>query len=108
MADDEVDMLLSDAIAVPALPIALAAGDDVSQPDLARNQVAISHKRRQDAKERGLVLCEQVASRPVGAALWRRAPNLPPFSGAGEIFHDDHFQSSFDTTMNSKTPATSG
>ena len=35
VTDDEVDMLLSDAIAVTALPIALATGDDVCQADFA-------------------------------------------------------------------------
>ena len=67
--DNEIHMLLRDAVGVATLPIAVSTRNNVGKTNLARNQIAISHDLREDTEKRGLVHGEQETSRPEDATL---------------------------------------
>jgi len=45
MRDDEINVLLRDAVGVAASPVAFGTRDKVREPDLARNQIMMPDDR---------------------------------------------------------------
>jgi len=106
--DNEVNMLLRDAVGMAAAPIAVRTGNNVRKTDLARNQISIRHDRSEDAKKRGLVPGQQETSRLENVTFWMSARKFSAFARAEAISHDDHFQSSLDNTTKNNTVTRSG
>jgi len=106
--DNEVNVLLRDAVGMAAAPIAVGTGNNVRKTDLARNQIAIRHDRSEDAKKRGLVPGQQKTSRLENASLWTPARKFSAFARTDPMTHDDHFQSSLDNATKNNTVARSG
>ena len=63
MRDDEINVLLRDAVGVAASPVAFGARDNVREPDLARNQIMMPDDHRKDVEKRGLVPGQQEGAR---------------------------------------------
>ena len=106
--DDKVDMLLGNAVCISLFPIAVRASDNIGEPDLARNAIAMCDDRREDLEKRGLIPGQQETSRRECPTCCRPAANTPAPALAETIVHDDHFQSSLDMAIKSNTVAKSG
>ena len=53
MRDDEINVLLRDAIGVAASPVAFGARDKVREPDLARNQIMMTRPTKVLLRKKG-------------------------------------------------------
>lgn len=106
--DDKVDVLLGNSVCIPPFPIAVGASDNIGEPDLARNAIAMCDDGREDLEKRGLIPGQQETSRRECPTCCRPAANTPAPALAKTIVHDDHFQSSLDMAMRSNTVAKSG
>ena len=67
--DNEINMLLCNAVGVAAPPIAFGAGDNVRKTHLARNQIAIPHDHCKDTEKCGLVSGQQETARLENASV---------------------------------------
>ena len=65
--ENEVDVLLADAISMTSLPIAIVARDDIGKPNLARNLITIEDEFFQHKEKSSLILREQEVSGPKNA-----------------------------------------
>jgi hypothetical protein len=92
-ADDEIDMLLGNAVRVTAFPIAVATSDDVGKPNLARDHVATPYDGSQNAKERNLIFRQQEMSRLEDSTLRRTTSDFSPSACAEAPSHSDDTQS---------------
>ena len=64
MGENEIDVLLRDAVGMAAPPVTVAARDDVRESDLAGNQIAIPNDRREDTEKCRLIHGQQEMSWP--------------------------------------------
>lgn len=78
--DDEVDVLLANAIGLPALPFVISTRDDIGKANLARDLIAIGDDQVQNTKERCFIFRQQIVSGPIKDRRWLPAPVAPSFA----------------------------